>query len=386
MSNKPNIPAWQRTQPSEPSSSPSPLTPATEQQQQESVQEKPSEEPSSQSEQEPVQEESKPEDESFSLLKQAAKFLEDPTIRDEPREKKVAFLQSKGVSAEDIEQLLDTEQETPVAPDLSQDGGRAWSTTPPTQPTSTPTPKPPLRELPPIVTYPEFLTPATKPPPLITASRLVTTAYVAGGLAATMYGLAKFIIAPMTQNLADSRHDFASHTKEQLDTLNSRLGEAVSEDPALKSKPRIADIVDDISEADSDPTELFHRDFGTQTTPSLSRRASLSNPSDKDQAVVTGHESRLKILTSHIRELEATRSNDYASSESLKTKISDLSSYLHDLSYQSQYYSSMGGIYGSNYGASKSGKDDQIEILKTDIRAVKGVFLSARNFFPAGNS
>lgn len=199
-----------------------------------------------------------------------------------------------------------------------------------------------------------------------------------------MYGLAKFIIAPMTQSLAESRHDFASHTKEQLDSLNSRLGDMVSEDPAQKPKPAASEIADDISEADSDPTELFHRDFGTQTTPTLSRRPSVSTSSD-DSSVVTAHEKRLKILISHIRELEATRSNDFASSDSLRTKISDLSTYLNELSYQNQYYSSMGGIYGNNYGTSKSGKDDQIETLKSDIRAVKGVFLSARNFYPGGS-
>jgi hypothetical protein len=55
------------------------------------------------------------------------------------------------------------------------------------------------------------------------------------------------------------------------------------------------------------------------------------------------------------------------------------------MSYQNQYYSGSGGLYGSTYGLpkSKDGKEDQIEVLKNDIRAVKGVFLSARNF-PAG--
>jgi hypothetical protein len=199
-----------------------------------------------------------------------------------------------------------------------------------------------------------------------------------------MYGLSKYIVEPMTQNLAESRHDFASHTKEKLEELNTKLEGSVSTDPALKPKSKIADIVDDISEADSDPTELFHRDFGTQTTPTLSRRPSVSSSADTE-SVVSSHESRLKILTSHLRELEATRSNDRAASDSLKTKLSDLSTYLSDMSYQNQYYSGMGGLYGGTYGLpkTKDGKDDHIEALKTDIRAVKGVLLSARNF-PAG--
>jgi hypothetical protein len=242
--------------------------------------------------------------------------------------------------------------------------------------------KPQPREIPPIVTYPEFLANTEKPPPLITTQRLVTTAYVAGGLMASIYGLSKFIIAPMTQNLAEKRQDFASHTQEQLKDLNERLGKAVSVDPATKIK-LAADTADDVSEADSDPTELYHRDYGTQTTPTLSRRSS-SSPTTDPHPTVTAHENRLKIIKSHLQEIETNRTTTSTSRDSLRTKVSDLSTYLSEMSYQNQYYSNT-GFYGSNYGLSggKEGKKDQVDVLKNDIRAVKGVFLSARNF-PAG--
>lgn len=115
MSNKAGIPSWQRAQPTTPS-------------------------PSSTSEQEPKPEsqaESPPaagteesttdvsQSDSASLLQQASTFLEDPTIRDAPREKKVAFLQSKGLQSEDIEKLLGKQEDASV--DLSKDGERAWS-------------------------------------------------------------------------------------------------------------------------------------------------------------------------------------------------------------------------------------------------------------------
>lgn len=189
----------------------------------------------------------------------------------------------------------------------------------------------------------------------------------------------------MTQNLTESRHDFASHTQEQLDKLNERLRDAASVDPATKTAANTSDVMDDISETDSDPTELFHRDFGTQTTPNLSRRDSKSSSAADDDAMVKAHENRLRILTSHLRELQTSRSSDSTSSDSLKTQISSLQTYLSDMSYQSQYYSSSNGFYGGTYGLPKTndGKNDQIEVLKSDIRAVKGVFLSARNF-PAG--
>lgn len=203
---------------------------------------------------------------------------------------------------------------------------------------------------------------------------------------ATLYGFSKYIVAPMTQNLTEARHDFAAHTQEQLTEFNKRLGESVSVDPATQAKNKATDAADDVSEADSDPTELYHRDYGTQTTPELSRRPSVAT--NDPEPVVTGHENRLRIIKSHLQELESTRSNDTASANSLKTKVSDLTSYLSEMSYQNQYYSNMNGLYGSNYGLAsvKDGKNDQIEVLKNDIRAVKGVFLSARNFPTGGRN
>jgi hypothetical protein len=201
---------------------------------------------------------------------------------------------------------------------------------------------------------------------------------------ATLYGFSKYIIAPMTQNLTESRHDFAAHAHEQLEEFNKRLGQVVSIDPACKTQSKTMDIVDDISEADSDPTELYHRDYGTQTTPNLSRRPSVSSGIDPE-STVTVHENRLRAIKLHLEELESTRTNGNASADSLKTKVTDLTTYLSEMSYQNQYYSNMGGLYSANYSslAAKDGKNDQIEVLKNDIRAVKGVFLSARNF-PAG--
>ncbi|KAJ4297736.1 hypothetical protein N0V90_005631 [Kalmusia sp. IMI 367209] len=402
MSNKPSIPSWQRVQ-----ANPSPAPEA-----QPSSEQQPESSPAPRAEESTAEEaptsEPEPEPESGSgshsapLLDQARRFLEDATIRDAPREKKVEFLKSKGVAAEDIEKLLSTTTGDDASLDITDLGERAWSSvstyTPfhhiwnqakwaqtPSKSAQAAVPQSQPRDIPPIVTYPEFLAQPAQQPPLITTRRLLNTAYITGGLAATIYGLSNFIIGPMTQNLTESRHDFATHAQGQLDKLNERLRDTASVDPATKAKAKASDVVDDISEADSDPTELYHRDFGTQTTPTLSRTPSTSSNAEEDEGVVKGHENRLKILTSHLRELQSTRSNDTASVDSLKTQLSNLNTYLSDMSYQNQYYSGSGGFYGGTYGLpkTKDGKDDQIEVLKNDIRAVKGVFLSARNF-PAG--
>ncbi|KAH6841631.1 hypothetical protein B0T12DRAFT_362407 [Alternaria alternata] len=373
MSNKPAIPDWQRASADNAAASPEP----EEARAQDAV-----EAPT------PTEDDVEGEDggeqpsQSSELLEQASRFLEDATIRDAPRERKVAFLQSKGVSTEDIETLLGTEPQEDTHTDLEEVGQRAWSAVMTSQPLDLSPPPPPPREIPPIVTYPEFLANTEKPPPLITTQRLATTAYVTGGIMASIYGLSKYIIAPMTHNLAESRQDFASHTQEQLKELNSRLAKAVSVDPASKVKA-IADAADDVSEADSDPTELYHRDYGTQTTPNLSRRPSTS--AADPHPTVTAQENRLKIIKSHLQELETNRTNDGKSRDALRTKVSDLTTYLTEMDYQNQYYPSM-GRYGSTFtwsGQGGSGHNDQMEVLKNDIRAVKGVFLSARNF-PVG--
>lgn len=44
--------------------------------------------------------------EEVDVKEQAAKFLQDPSITDAPHEKKIAFLESKGVKREDIDTLL----------------------------------------------------------------------------------------------------------------------------------------------------------------------------------------------------------------------------------------------------------------------------------------
>lgn len=100
---------------------------------------------------------------------------------------------------------------------------------------------------------------------------------------------------------------------------------------------------------------------------------------------MTAQENRLKIIKSHLQELETNRTNDGKSRDALRTKVSDLTTYLTEMDYQNQYYPSM-GRYGSTFtwsGQGGSGHNDQMEVLKNDIRAVKGVFLSARNF-PVG--
>lgn len=117
---KPAIPAWQRTTGTDPAA------PSAEQQ--------PKPEDAAEDSTVPVTEETEisqsteKDMKNTELLEQASRFLEDPNIHNAPREKKVVFLQAKGVSSEDIETLLGKAIQEDATPDLEAAGARAWST------------------------------------------------------------------------------------------------------------------------------------------------------------------------------------------------------------------------------------------------------------------
>ncbi|KAK5151724.1 peroxin Pex14/17-penicillium chrysogenum [Cryomyces antarcticus] len=324
-----------------------------------------------------------------SLLDQASKFLEDPTIQGAPTDRKIAFLESKGVSNENIQKLLGISRNKEASSDLSTSAASAWHDPVPEKqpPRQTQSVQPFPRDVPPIVTYPEFLTQPAKPPPLIAASHLLTTAYVTGSIAAALYGLSKFILAPMSANMTEARHDFASHAQTHLAEVNDQLSGLVSAVPSTTTKTTVPVSTDDAaSEADttsSDPTELFHRDYGTQTSPDLSRRPSSSSlPSPKTDtvapdSVLTGHEKRLKIIHSHISEFLDDSTNNGTTAEEVETQLKDLEQYLDTLTYDRSGAWS-GGVYGG--GSNLLKEKDAISAVRDEIRGVKGVLLSAKNF------
>jgi hypothetical protein len=132
MSNRPGIPAWQRASAETPPSQPPEHDGEAETEAEteaEAVAEthEPVEAPI------PTEEDIESGDgeqqasEGMDLLEQASRFLEDETIRDAPRERKVAFLESKGVRSEDIEELLGAETQEGGYADLEEVGDRAWA-------------------------------------------------------------------------------------------------------------------------------------------------------------------------------------------------------------------------------------------------------------------
>jgi hypothetical protein len=119
MSNKPTIPEWQRASTDAPAASP---------EHDEVEAQQPVEAPTPTEDDIGKQDSEEQFPESTDLQEQASRFLEDAAIRDAPREKKVAFLESKGVNHEDIESLLGMETRENLNSKLEEAGERAWST------------------------------------------------------------------------------------------------------------------------------------------------------------------------------------------------------------------------------------------------------------------
>ncbi|OBW65483.1 MAG: Uncharacterized protein AUREO_044480 [Aureobasidium pullulans] len=386
-------------------------------------------------------------DASLSAVHHVRKFLEDPAVKDAPLDTKKAFLLSKNVSEDMIYQVLgsidaqdatdtdgskeaarqefeaskaepstdgsteaakqefDASKKSPQPPSYVSttdgsteaakqefDASKAVSFSAAefkaTNPSTTPAPAPQRRDVPPIITYPEFLVQPQKPPPLVTVSRLINATYIAGALTASAYALSKYIIAPMADNLNDARHDLFEHTTDHVSEFNDKLSKLVSTVPSsVKSLPQTpAEFADfDNESITSDPTELFHRDVGTQTSPSLSRRPSVASDIEviRPDTVPLKQTNRLEIMNSHISEiLEGSESNG-ASNQTLQESISETRHYLDGLYYTPPSYSWNADNSLNTSGTSKDKQPDAAVALKAEIRGVKGVLLSAKRF-PSG--
>lgn len=328
-----------------------------------------------------------PEPSDMQLRENMKSFLQDPAVKNAPMEKKRAFFESKGIPKEMVEDVLKAEEAGFSAIDFEgfQQQQIQQEAAPP--PVTTPPPRPQQQASgPPIIMYPEHLEEAHKPPPLITPGRLMNTAYFVGGLATLIYGASKYLVTPMSDSLTEARHDFATHSQGKLDEINERLEKLVSKvPPGARAQKRTEDgeVGEDADSETSDPTELYHRDMGTQTSPPQSRRSSSSSdspskPTKKD--AISYQSNGLSILSSHLNELlEASSKVESANKE----RQDSLNKLRHNV--DGMMYGNIGGlnVWNQTEDAAKKKKDEQsdaVEEFKKEIRGMKGILLSAKRF------
>ncbi|KAI5858289.1 hypothetical protein GGS23DRAFT_607688 [Durotheca rogersii] len=372
-------------------------------------------------------------------LEQARKFLGDESVRNASVEKKTEFLKSKGFTREQLERLSGELEPQPhqhqhaadAAPSDEKEARQAWQEkevarqaapaatasddasesasepdllTPPTTAATSPTSGGPA----PIITYPEFLTKAARPPPLITPSRLGNILAVSGSVWALLYGTARFAVGPMVDALNDARGDYYAHVGERLGDLVERLEGAASEVPYPAGRPLLllsrrrssAEFSDatgdcyDEQSTFSDPTELFHRDIGTQTSPVLRPADSAAGAGASASASGRRRDSsastrRTEIsVDSQVRRLAAVRASLRELGD-MSTRRAEASADLHGLlreirdDVDALGSGGPGAVadFSSLYGrGAVTDPDDEVKRAKDAIRSVKGMFLSARSF------
>jgi hypothetical protein len=346
----------------------------------------------------------------LSVKEQAKQFLEEDEIKDATTDKKIAFLESKGLQKEDIQELLGVtrnEEATgsavtsstvpkgaPIEPaPETQSLALRRSSPPQNQPTQIYTPP---REQAPIITYPEFLVQPTGPQPLITKHRLLTTLYLFGSLSFLLHGTNTFLIRPMFQTLTESRLSLSSTTLNNLQKLIKKLESTVSEIPITYSVHHKGSLHPEYLDSDaesqtSDPSELFHRDIGIQTslppsptvhTPgSPSWGSSNANSNTGSTTTTQQQTARLARMKSILSSFVDDSRDEESSAQDLNTRMDLLKEYLQGLAYTAPTFGYGGG--GFSNGATGKDKEDEISKVKREIRGVKGVLLSARSF-PGG--
>ncbi|KAH0495521.1 hypothetical protein TgHK011_009066 [Trichoderma gracile] len=352
----------------------------------------PDDEPNADEAQPQSQSQQHDEDAHADRLQVARRFLEDDAVKAAPRHTKADFLKSKGVDDADIQYLLgDAEEEEDEAP-------KAKDATPaPTdesnqkalqvleksfapkqqqqqQPASaaSPSPTPILApgDRPPVVTYPEFLTKPQHPPPLITKNGLLNTLYAFGGLSALIYGTTKFAVEPMVEKQTSARIELHEAAASKLDAIVALLENTVSVVPSYKS----ASGTNASDANEDDPSEMFHRDVGTQT--SFPTSPSTSSLQEKEGAQLRIQEERLSKLKKSLKGLTDDFTSQSNDSQDIKVLLDVFRDDLDTMTYG--HHAEMFG--GFDKRKKKPDSEDEIRKVRDNIRRIKGVLLSARTF------
>jgi len=230
-------------------------------------------------------------------------------------------------------------------------------------------------DVPPIITYPEFLTTPIAPSPIVTKTRLLATLYAFAGISALLYGTKTLLVMPMLEQLTEARISLVETASTNVRKLVLQLQNVVSEIPMTISE----DKKDEDSE-DEDPSELFHRDVGVQTSRPPSPTSYLNPLMDKKLAsTVEAHVAKLGSIGHSLTYLLEESHSEGHDTADLSSTIGILREYLDGLAYVTPSFQYGAGGYGA-YAAQGKNDDDEISRVKASIRGVKGVLLSARSF------
>lgn len=185
----------------------------------------------------------------------------------------------------------------------------------------------------------------------------------------------------MVENLTEARYEFHNTVTDKLSALTRLLESTVSEIPPTASSrpdPFRDDADSTVSSDADDPTELFHRDIGVQTSlpaspadPSPGTTAASSSPAEQ-------HAAKLASLSASLKDLQDASVSQSEELADVKAVMDLFKDDLGTMTFPGPTGDFVGGF--SLYGAKKNEPEDEIKKARDNIRRVKGVMLSTRNF------
>lgn len=187
----------------------------------------------------------------------------------------------------------------------------------------------------------------------------------------------------MVDTLTESRTEYLDHVNEKMEQFVEKLEGVVSEVPYKNNKllrsGEGGDDDDDAESTFSDPTELFHRDFGTQTSSPVLRPDDLNSASGNQSGkVIDAQVRRLAAVRASLREMNDMHIRRAEDSTNLNAILREVRDEIDKLGAPplADFTSIHSGL---GYGRSAE-PDDEVKKTKDAIRSVKGMFLSTRRF------
>ena len=174
----------------------------------------------------------------------------------------------------------------------------------------------------------------------------------------------------MIESLNEARHSLFDTANANLKTLVEKLEQVVSTiPPSINLSKSLLRDNDDDDDSNSEPTELFQRSAATQTGPILSPSASSIGPEKgTSESLMQKQQVRLEVL--HASLSDVLHDHKYRLDTSVsKQYVDNLQDYLSDMAFGTTFTSADIPVGG-----------DPVSRMKAEIRSVKGVLLSARNF------
>ncbi|PFH60147.1 hypothetical protein XA68_11389 [Ophiocordyceps unilateralis] len=304
-------------------------------------------------------------------LQVARRFLDDDHVRTSSREDKARFLKSKGIPDDDVQKLLTDQDFRSRENEAAEPEPQIASSTDIKPRPCDFTSKDDGFDRPPVVTYPEFLAKPVRPPPLVTTSRLLDTLYGFAGLATLLFGVSRYYVAPMIDDQTEARAELHATAGYKLLALLSILEKSVSVIPSgAAGQFTHADVASDAE----DPSEMFHRDVGTQTSLPVSPAVSRSAAESQFERQADRLSEAVRTL-SDLKDQYRSQSDDL---EGLRTLLDVVRDDLDSMTYGSKAQG-LGGfeMYGT---VRRVEPEDEIRKVRDNIRRVKGILLSARSF------